>query len=78
MPTLAKKFHENQYLGKPWQLEGAAQLRVVFAGQPIRRQAGMAEVAARAIDLEFGDRLFVSAAPQEDIPAAALGCRKIS
>jgi hypothetical protein len=31
----AKKFHENQYLGGLWQLEGAAQNRVFRARHPI-------------------------------------------
>jgi len=53
MPAQSKKFHENQYLGEVWQLEGAAQLRVVGPRQPIRREGRHGRGAAVAAP-QFG------------------------
>ena len=54
-------------------LQLAHAARVHPGGDLGDRGPGMAEFAARAIDFELGDRLFVGAAPAEDILAAALG-----
>jgi hypothetical protein len=68
MPARAKKFHENQYLGAVWHLEGAA--------QSPRLSSARANNSASLGSFPAESR--VSRFSTADLAAASPGCRKIS